>query len=134
MIYQEKYKYPPNSSVLAPIIEIRISDSLGKKQRIGSALLDTGYDGFLLIPYHYYEYLNLQSYAIDEELSFYGESVSGDLIELLSSFGKIMIGSNFEMEGVIDTFKENTELLLGRSAIESLRVDLFNQIVSISKI
>ncbi|MCY3412046.1 MAG: hypothetical protein INQ03_10485 [Candidatus Heimdallarchaeota archaeon] len=129
------YRYPTNSSVLAPIITINVLDPLHMKTTEIRALVDTGYDGHLLLPYSNFTSLQLEAFQIDETIHVVGESVTGELFEMISAFGNVNIkGDTQEVESTIDTYVGNTECLIGRSFLSHFKVILEDEQVEFKRL
>ena len=83
------------------------------------AALDTGYTGFILVPYAIFRALRLDQL---KPIITRGELADGRSIELQAAYGALRIPElPFEEEGLIETNPEITEILLGMRAMKRLR-------------
>jgi len=83
------------------------------------AALDTGYTGFILVPYAIFMALRLDQL---KPIITRGELADGRSIELQAAYGALRIPElPFEEEGLIETNPEITEILLGMRAMKRLR-------------
>src|SRR3990172_1113525 len=101
---ENSYDVPLQNKIPAPFLEIVVSDPSGRKRVILSPMVDTGYDGALLLPLDTYNELSLYAYQYpDGEVV--GETVTGEKIDLLSAEAKIEIsGLDFQTLAVVDAF------------------------------
>jgi clan AA aspartic protease len=117
-----EYKYEKTvfSDVLAPTItNFIIKNLLGSKQKSLSVLIDTGYDGFLVVPEEVYEDLGLDTFEIAEDEIPIVESFTGEKIPLRTANTLIEI-KNLIKETIIevDTTPYCKEPLIGRQLLE----------------
>ncbi len=86
------------------------------------AILDTGYDGFLLLPERLFKKLSFHE--------MHNEKVKASLADgkttiLTGAYGSIVFPSlDFRLSGLIETGKGETEILLGMEGIRNLLVEL----------
>nr|MDO8080988.1 hypothetical protein [Candidatus Freyarchaeota archaeon] len=80
-------------------------------------LLDTGFDGDILIPWKTYQDLNLESCQLPDIFTQRGITVTGEKKRLISSHAKVELG-NLTLYTVVKTFKDNKVAAIGRGFIE----------------
>jgi len=101
LILNLKYQSPfPDSSPM-PVITFNLSNALGNNPIEVTAGIDTGFDGFLLIPKKLYDDLLLEVAKIPKTLLSHGVTISGERIEFNSSYGLITLPDmvkDFEIE------------------------------------
>ncbi len=123
-----KYKKPPISDVLAPYLDISISDPFETSVIDASGLVDTGYDGELLIPSDLYETLKLEEFEFNQDSVVIAETASGEKLELLSASGAIKVkGLELAIIITIDTHDFCQEILIGRKFLESFNIILYGK-------
>lgn len=99
------------------ILDLKLFSAETKKWiDYSKVIVDTGYDGDLLIPYT--DFINNGFLSrLNYEKGFYiAETISGTMINLMSSFSEIQI-SNQKITILVETFPQNTEILLGRGIL-----------------
>jgi len=83
------------------------------------AALDTGFTGFLLIPFQAFRTLKLDELKTRRVK---GELANGSSIQLQAAYGVLEIPEiHFEEEGLIESNPHITEMLLGMRAMNKLR-------------
>ena len=122
------YVTPPISNVPAPYIEIVIKN-LERSRRypkkgILTAMVDTGYDGYLITPHHIFHELKLESFEIPPDLIEVTETFTGERLEIRTSLGIIEVPDLLEKQIEIDTHENCTEPLLGRLFLENILTTL----------
>lgn len=123
------YKKPTISEVEAPFLPIKIYNETKKivypQNSAVDALIDTGYDGYLIIPSRIFSDLKLFSSRIPQDELIKAETVTGDTIELITAFGHLELPDlNLIFSIEIDTTSYCSEILIGRRLLESLIVKL----------
>ncbi|HUY00553.1 MAG TPA: hypothetical protein VMV49_13415 [Candidatus Deferrimicrobium sp.] len=114
-----EYKTPENSEIQAPYLAIILSDPLELNDIKLSALVDTGFDGEILIPKDIYNNLNLQAYEYGIDIVSHAETASGEHLELLSASGSIRLkGSDLTTIITIDSHEKCREVVIGRKFLE----------------
>jgi predicted aspartyl protease len=88
----------------------------GEKIEIVS-LLDTGFDGEILVPWKTYKELNLENCQFPDAFSQRGVTVSGEKKKLLSSPAKVELG-HLTLYPAVKTFEDNKVSAIGRGFIE----------------
>ncbi|MFX0209918.1 MAG: hypothetical protein ACFFDT_28315 [Candidatus Hodarchaeota archaeon] len=122
------YQKPAISDVLAPYLKITISDPFEGNKIEVNALLDTGFDGEILIPIKIYEDLNLQAFEFSQDILSFAETASGERLELLSASGAITLsGINVTIIVIIDSHSHCQEVLIGRKFLESYNTSMKGQ-------
>jgi len=86
-------------------------------------LLDTGFDGLVLIPRKTYKELELEKCQLPDIFSQQGVTVSGEKKKLLSSYAKVELG-NQTLLTVVTTFRDNKLSTIGRGFIETYKTIL----------
>ncbi|MCD6514624.1 MAG: hypothetical protein ACTSSP_06995 [Candidatus Asgardarchaeia archaeon] len=95
-----------------PVIQVWIV--IGNKSEKYTFIIDTGYDGYLLVPYAIYKHLELEKYEIPKNLWSVGETISGEIIPLITATCKIKV-MDLTFECPIETFEGSDEFLAGLS-------------------
>ncbi len=101
-----------DARVKIPVFPLEIS--VDKLKEEYDFLIDTGFDGYLLIPYTTYKKFKLYQYELPPDLWSYGESISGELKPLRCSRALVKnqkIG--FAQIVEIETFEHNEQNLIG---------------------
>jgi hypothetical protein len=89
------------------------------------AVLDTAYDGELLLSYNLYEWLELGVWQYPEKYWSVGLTASGEKLVMPLSRAYLVIGKlGREFEVLVDTFQGNTEFLIGRTFMRRFRFEL----------
>lgn len=107
-----------------PVIEILIENPLLKKtypeEGAVAAIIDTGYEGFLLIPGDISNHLGFnQMKTLKRQLIL----PNGEAIDAEGFYGKITLTQiNQSLEGYIETIKNQTGIILGTQAIKNLEL------------
>ena len=120
MNVEYKYEKTVFSDVLAPKIpNLIVKNLLGSKQKSVSVLIDTGYDGFLVIPEEIYEDLELDTFEVVEDEIPIVETITGEKITLRTAHSLLEI-KELLTETIIevDTTPHCTEPLIGRQFLE----------------
>ncbi len=121
-----KYLSFENRRENLPVIRIKlIIAGIEYPEKWLNAILDTGYDGGLLIPFDQYREAKLQYTEIPIEDWDIGESVNGRLMLLQAAYSRRKIEGIQKLFGIrIETFQGNESTLLGLNAIKRLLVIL----------
>lgn len=87
------------------------------------AILDTGYDGFLVLPERLFRKLAFHRLNTQR---FNATLANGKAIELIGAFGSLAFPSldNLVINGRIETGKGQSEVLIGMDGIRSLLIEL----------
>ncbi|MHA1650146.1 MAG: hypothetical protein ACTSYB_08125 [Candidatus Helarchaeota archaeon] len=126
---KKSYKIPQLSEIPAPFLPIKIYDitktlCYPQKGTI-NALIDTGYDGFLIVPLKIFNQLKLISSEIPTDQLSTAETIVGEHLELRTALGHVEIPElNFFLSLEIDTYPNCLEILIGRQLLEYLVVTL----------
>ncbi|MFX1534343.1 MAG: hypothetical protein ACFFDI_08990 [Promethearchaeota archaeon] len=120
------YKKPTLSDILGPYItNVIVKDLLGVNQKVIEVFIDTGYDGFLVLPINLYEELNMESFEVAEDEIPQVETFSGEKLTLRTANAVIEIPDLFEETIIeIDAHPHCKEPLIGRQLLEILVVTL----------
>ena len=123
------YKKPQVSEIYAPFLPIRVFDEtksfIYPKTGMIETLIDTGYDGFLIIPLRIFDELKLISSELVEDQSVRAESITGEYLELQTSMGYVEIPALKLLISIeIDTAPFCSEMLIGRQLLEKIVVIL----------
>nr|MDO8082671.1 hypothetical protein [Candidatus Freyarchaeota archaeon] len=118
------YSTPPVSNVPAPYIEIVVynperSLKYPSKGTL-NAMIDTGFDGYLITPINIFNELKLDDYEIPQELIETTEIFTGERMKLRTSLAIVEIPGLLQKQIEIDTHKNCQEPLLGRLFLEKL--------------
>jgi len=115
-----KYKTPVVSEIQAPYLPIILSDPLEIKSIEVTALIDTGFDGEILIPRDLYDDLNLKAYEYSMDVVSIAETATGEQLELISASGSVQIkGLDLISIITVDSHKKCREVIIGRQFLES---------------
>ncbi|MHA1685300.1 MAG: clan AA aspartic protease [Candidatus Heimdallarchaeaceae archaeon] len=113
------YRKPILSDIEAPYLEIVLSDPIGNHSVSCDALIDTGYDGELVVPMQVYKEINLDKFELSEEFFTIAETPTGENLKLNSANGLVKIkGFDIEIEVIIDSYRNCKEILIGRKLLE----------------
>ncbi len=120
MNVEYNYEKTVFSEILAPKIpNLIVKNLLGTKQKSVSVLIDTGYDGFLVIPEEIYEDLGLDTFEVVEDEIPIVETITGEKITLRTAHSLLEIKELLAETIVeVDTTPHCTEPLIGRQFLE----------------
>lgn len=120
MNVEYKYEKTMFSEILAPKIpNLIIKNLLGSKETNISVLIDTGYDGFLVIPEEIYEKLDLDTFEVVEDEIPIVETITGEKITLRTAHSLLEIKELLPETIIeVDTSPHCTEPLIGRQLLE----------------
>lgn len=118
------YATPAISNVPAPYIKI-VLYTPERNLRYPSegtlnAMVDTGFDGYLIIPVNIFHELRLDAYEVPPDLIEVTETFSGESIKLRTSQAIVEIQGLLEKQVEIDTHENCSEPLLGRLFLQNL--------------
>ncbi|MCE7734166.1 MAG: hypothetical protein GPJ54_04750 [Candidatus Heimdallarchaeota archaeon] len=89
------------------------------------ALVDTGYDGDIVIPFSIYQKLQLSQHEYPDDQMGLIETASGELISLKSASAIIeFVEIEISIVVIVDTFTRGSEIIIGRKLLESFRTIL----------
>ena len=101
-----------NGRAKIPVIPLEIT--VGSIKEENNYLIDTGFDGCLLIPESTYKNFKLHQFELPPDLWAYGESISGELKPLRCSRALVKCNElNFSQVLEIETFEGNNQYLVG---------------------
>jgi predicted aspartyl protease len=117
-----EYRATETSRERRPIVELRIVTPFKTYPNDWlEAVLDTGYDGGLIVPLKLYKEAELEKAELPVEYWDVGESLTGDMMLLQAALANIEIkGLDNLQELRIETFKGNEEVVLGLNGINVL--------------
>ncbi len=120
---RQSYSPVKYSSVLAPVINIGLGTPLTIKDDLKyfKALIDTGYDGTVLISQDIFIELGLMAFKIPMSMTATAEFITGEKITMKSAEGLLYIADlNMEYIVNIDAVNKVNEILIGRQILEEL--------------
>lgn len=86
------------------------------------AVLDTGFEGFLLVPEEIFRELSLSQLTTDQRRLILANGLS---TESVGTFGEVIIpGVGLQFEGFIEAIKGVEEIVVGSELMENLRIIL----------
>lgn len=109
-----------------PVLEIIIRNPIMNKifpsEGEVVAVLDTGFEGFLLVPEEIFRELSLNQLTTDQRQLILANGLS---TESVGTFGEVIIpGVGLQFEGFIETIKGVEEIVVGSELMENLRIIL----------
>lgn len=123
----KKFSSVKFSASLAPVISIKIGTPLTSKENLREfrALIDTGYDGSVLVSHETFEDLGLTAFKLPADLSGTAEFITGDQAAIKSAEG-ILFFEELDIELItnIDALHKIHEVLIGRQCLEELYLAL----------
>jgi len=112
--------YPSDYRVEEFILDLELYSPLKKEWiKYNNILIDTGYDGDILIPITDFEENGFNKVLTLETDQWKAESVSGEEIRLISSFSEMKINGS-KVETLVESFIGNNSLLVGRGILVQL--------------
>ncbi len=88
-------------------------------------MLDTGYDGTVLMSHKLFEELGLMAFKLPADLSGTAEFITGEQVAIKSAEGVIYFEElDLELVTNIDALNETHEILIGRQCIEEMYLAL----------
>jgi len=109
-----------------PVLEIVIKNPMMNKvfpsEGTVIAILDTGFEGFLLIPENVFKQLSFDELSLEQRQLILANSLS---IQSTGTFGEVVVPSlKNQFDGFIETIKGVEEIVVGTVLIEKLRLTL----------
>ncbi len=109
-----------------PVLEVIIKNPVMNKvfpsEGTVIAILDTGFEGFLLIPEDVFKQLSFDELSLEQRELILANSLS---IRSTGTFGEVVIPSlKNRFDGFIETIKGIEEIVVGTELIEKLRLTL----------
>ena len=83
-------------------------------------MIDTGYDGDILIPMEDFEENGFNRVLSLDSGDWYAESVSGEELPLFKAYSDLKINT-FQIEATVESFDGNNSLLIGRGLLIHLK-------------
>ena len=118
---KQKYSSIKFSTIPAPVIKIGLGTPITSKEdlRYFNALIDTGYDGTVLISYEIFTELQLMAFKVPADLTPTAEFITGDKVTIKSAEGTLYF-TDLELILNIDAIGEIHEILIGRQVLEEV--------------
>lgn len=114
-----KYLQPKMSEQLAPFIPIIVKNPLREEKVQVQALIDTGYDGFIAVSLEQFLTIGLDEYEIPKEQRAQVETYGGEMLEVRSASGEILIPDlDISIISDVDAIENAYEVLVGRKFLE----------------
>ncbi len=124
---KQKYSSVKFSVTPAPVIKIGLGTPITSRENLKyyNALIDTGYDGTVLISYEIFTELKLMAFKIPNDLTPTAEFISGDKVAIKSAEGTLhVVDLDLEFVLNIDAMSEIHEILIGRQILEEIYLSL----------
>jgi len=86
-----------------------------------NVIIDTGFDGDVLIPFEDFRNNGFEEALLIETDQFIAETISGEEIILLSALSEIKVNKK-KIPVIVETFLGNKDILVGRGVLANLRV------------
>ncbi|MHA1799153.1 MAG: hypothetical protein ACTSVY_11980 [Candidatus Helarchaeota archaeon] len=124
-----KYKQTENARLLIPILTLKIINPFKDDETDWmDAIVDTGYDGGLLVPLKTYMEAELNKIELPIDYWDVGESISGEITLLQAALALVKIkGMKKLIELKIETFNKNQEVIIGLNGIRNILLCLDGQ-------
>ncbi|MBS7626751.1 hypothetical protein KEJ51_06930 [Candidatus Bathyarchaeota archaeon] len=122
-----EWPYRQVNETYAPVLGVNIVGPAGNFPAEGElpVRLDTGYEGFLLISEDLYRRLRLRLSEMPKEMWATGRTVTGETLILRRAHVMIQVPkAKIMLEGYGETFRGNTEDLLGLRFLEAIKISL----------
>lgn len=117
--------YLKSNELGSPALGLRVTGplkSLPEKDEI-LICVDTGYEGFLLLSEEDYKLLGLYLSELPRKYWPEGETVTGEVFKLRRAVALVHVPkAGIRLEGYADTFRGNTENLVGLGFLDGLRL------------
>ncbi len=107
-----------NFRFMAPMMKLKLTNLVTGKGMVFNGVVDTGFDGELLLPWKTYETLELFKCEIPRKYWSIGVSVTGEEVYLRGSYVNIEINSELTGIAVAETYIHNERFLVGRGLLE----------------
>ena len=109
------------------VLDIELYSPLQKKWiKYNNVLIDTGYDGDILIPITYFEENGFNRVLTLYSGHWQAESVSGEEIRLFAAYSELRT-NDIQLEAVVESFNGNNSLLVGRGLLIHLKTTIDGQ-------
>lgn len=117
------WPYVSSNDARHPVLGLVVKGPLRADPHEALVRIDTGYEGFLLLNEEKYRRLGLHLAELPRRYWPEGETVTGESFRLRRAWAIIRIRKfHTKFEGHVDTFRGNTEDLVGLELLESLRL------------
>lgn len=107
-----------NYRYMAPTMKLKLKNLITGKEIIFNGIIDTGFDGELLLPWETYEKLELFKCEIPKKYWSIGVSVTGEEVSLRGSYVKVEINNGLTGIAITETYIRNERSLIGRGLLE----------------
>jgi len=109
-----------------PVLEIEIRNPIMNKAFPAEgkvvAVMDTGFEGFLLVPQDIFEKLSLNQLALDERRLILAD---GQYTHSVGTYGEVVVPNlGVKFDGFIETMKGVEEIVIGTDLIENMKLIL----------
>ncbi len=109
-----------------PVLEIVIRNPIMNKtfpvEDKVVAVIDTGFEGFLLVPKDIFEKLSFDQLAVDERRLILA---NGQYIRSVGTYGEVVVPNlGIKFDGFIETIEGAEEIVVGTNLIENLKLVL----------
>lgn len=120
---QACWAYVERDLTRSPVLGVEVLGPLRHTQGETLVAIDTGYEGFVLLSEDKYAQLGLRLAEVPRIYWPEAETVTGEVFRLRRALAMVQIPkAGIELEGYIDTFRGNTEDLLGLTLINNLKL------------
>ncbi|MHA1417132.1 MAG: hypothetical protein K9W45_04340 [Candidatus Heimdallarchaeum aukensis] len=95
-----------------------------------NVIIDTGFDGDILIPFEDFKNHGFEEALLKETEQFIAETISGEEIILRSALSEMKVNEK-KIPIVVETFLENKDIIIGRGVLVNLRllIDGYKEII-----
>jgi len=109
-----------------PVLEIEIRNPIMNKAFPAEgkvvAVMDTGFEGFLLVPQDIFEKLSLNQLALDGRRLILAD---GQYTQSVGTYGEVVVPNlGVKFDGFIETIKGVEEIVIGTDLIENMKLIL----------
>lgn len=122
------YNTPSYSNIGGPTLDIVVSNPVQSSSVELKGLIDTGYDGEIIVPFALFEKLNLFAFELGKDYFSIAETASGEQLSLTSAYGLLRIDVlELDVEVIIDTHNKCEETIIGRKFLEEFDLCLYGK-------
>jgi len=120
---QARWPYLAQDSMGIPALGVAVVGPLEPHPPETPIRVDTGYDGFLLLSEEEYGRLGLNLAELPRRYWPEAETVTSEVFKLRRALTIVQVPrAGIELEGYVDTFRENRESLVGLTFLENLNL------------